>query len=524
WNTEALKVSEIFPEVAAQWNDYVGKGAGYVFGVALSEGSEGAVMYFDNIHYSNIDESWVAPEIPEIVPPTTVPAIEQPEENVLSVYSAYGELPFNTGWWGQSTVYENVTIDGKQVAKLTSFNYLGWEFVNHFSAEGYDYLHVDFYPCEETGFGFTPISVGPKEKGWIAPEVKVGEWNGYDVPLSYFEGVNFADIFQFKFDQGSKVECYIANVYFYKSEGGDEPEPEPVVPGATYSDKLTGSYTQNMGEEKEYPYTLNYSITYNEDKTLTINGAFNWTNGEPVGMIPGSVYVDNVNNELTLENGVRTATTVDTYEARAVVPVRFFIPVALGVFEVNLPDYVVGSEKNGGDDPEPEPEPEPEPVAGATYSGVITGSDSVEVEGVTTEYPYTCNYSIVYNEDKTLTIKATIDWANGEVPGLIAGSVFINNVLNDFTMTDGVRTVTTTDTYNPGEHLNLNFYMPRMLGVLQFPVEYVVGADNTTGIADVKAPALKAGYYDLRGARVDNPAGGLFIRVENGKATKVYLK
>ncbi|MDE7335226.1 MAG: hypothetical protein K2N10_02790, partial [Muribaculaceae bacterium] len=48
WNTEALIVSEIFTELASQGNDYVCKGAGYVFGVALSEGSEGAVMYFDN--------------------------------------------------------------------------------------------------------------------------------------------------------------------------------------------------------------------------------------------------------------------------------------------------------------------------------------------------------------------------------------------------------------------------------------------------------------------------------------------
>lgn len=524
WNTEALNVSETFPVVAAQWADYVGKGAGYLFSVVLSDGSEGAEIYFDNIYYSNIDEAWQAPAGPEIVPPTTVPAIEQPKDDVLSVFSPYGNMAYNIGGWGQSTRCENITIDGTEVVKLTSFNYLGWEFPTHFSIEGYDYMHVDFYTSEETAFGFTPISPG-QEKGWVAPEVKINEWNRYDAPISHFDNVNLADIFQIKFDQGKKVEGYIANVYFYKkSNGGDEPGPDVPGTGATYTDQITGSHTQNMGDgDKEYPYTLKYSITYNEDKTLTVNGTFDWTAGEPIGMVAGSVIVNNVFSDLTLENGVRTATTTDTYEAGAKIPVRFYIPVAMGVVEAALPDYTVGSEKSGGDDPDPEPDPEP--VSGATYSGKVNGTESVEVEGETREYPYSCNYTITYNDDKTLTIKATFDWTNGEVPGLIPGSVFINNVLNDFTMTDGVRTLTTTDTYNAGEHLNLNFYLPRMLGVLQFPVEYVVGADNSTsGIADVKAPALKAGYYDLRGARVANPANGLFIRVENGKATKVYLK
>ncbi len=394
WNTVALNVSETFPEVAADWKNYVGKGAGYVFSVIVSQASADAKIYLNNVYYSNIDEAWQAPYVPEIVPPTSVPAIAQPEDKVLSVYSAYGELPFNIGGWGQSTVFENITIDGKQLAKLTKFNYLGWEFINHFSVEGYDYMHVDFYPCEETTFGFTPISPG-QEKGWIAPEVKINEWNSYDAPLSYFANVDFADIFQIKFDQGKNVECYLANVYFYKTDGGEDPDPDP----------------------------------------------------------------------------------------------------------------------------------DPEPVAGAVYSGVASGTDTIEFEGEQKEYPYTCKYTIVYNEDKTLTIKAAFEWPNGEVIGLVPGSVFINNELNDFTMADGVRTVTTTATYEAGEHLNLNFYLPRYAGVLQFPVEYVVGTDNSTSsIADVKAHALRAGYYDLRGARVANPSGGLFIRVENGKATKVYVK
>lgn len=524
WNSEAVVVNEKYPQVAAEWRDYVGKGAGYVFSVVAENASPDATIYFDNIYYSNLDEAWTAPEIPEIVPPTTVPVIEQPAENVLSVFSAYGNKAFNIGGWGQSTNCENVTIDGKEVVKLTAFNYLGWEFPEHFSIEGYDYMHVDFYPCEQTAFGFTPISPG-QEKGWIAPEVKLNEWNRYDAPISYFSNVVLSDIFQIKFDQGSKVECYLANVYFYKSEGGEEPDV-PVVPGATYSDKVTGSYTQEMvaGEPKEYPYTLNYAITYNEDKTLTVNAKFDWANGEPVGMIPGAVYINNQPNDFVNENGVRTVTTTETYEGGSKLPVRLFIPVALGIFEVSLPDYVVGSEKSGGDDDPDDPTPD-DPVAGSTFTGQVTGEDKISGADGEEVYPYTMKYKIVYNEDKTLTVTAELEWKdNKPVTGLVDGSVFINNVNNAFAMADGIRTVTTADTYTAGETLTLNFFFPRYAGVLEIPVTYVVGTDNTTSISEVKSPMMQSGFYDLRGARVVNPSNGVYIRVENGKATKVFVK
>ena len=461
------------------------------------------------------------------MPPTTVPEIEQPAENVLSVFSAYGNMNFWVGGWGQSTQCENVTIDGKEAVKLTSFNYLGWEFPEHFSIEDYDFMHVDFYPCEETGFGFTPISPD-KEKGWVAPEVKINEWNSYDAPISYFSNVVLSDSYQIKFDQGAKVEGYLANVYFYK-DGGDKPEPvEPTV-GATYSDKVTGSISQEMepGDPKEFPYTLNYSITYNEDKTLTVTGKFEWTNGNPVGMVPGSVFINNELNDFTEANDVRTATTTTTYEAGAVLPVRFYIPIALGVLEVALPDYVVGSEKEGEGEPEPVDPVDPvDPVPGATFVGEVSGEDKITGDNGEEVYPYTLAYTIVYNEDKTLTVKADLKWKDDhEVTGLVNGSVFINNVNNEFAIDgDDVRTATTAATYEPGETLTLNFFFPRFAGVLEIPVTYVVGTDNTTSISEVKAPVLESGYYDLRGARVANPARGLYIRVENGKAVKVFVK
>lgn len=345
WQTLSLPVASTYPTVATQWNEYKGKGAGYVFSAVFENASEGAVMYFDNIRYTDIDQNWTAPEVAEIVPPTTVPAITQNADDVLSVFSPLGTMAFNVGYWGQSTQSSDVSIDGKTVAKLAKYNYLGWEFAETFDASDYDYMHVDFYPCEESGLGFTPISEGPQEKVWTAPEVKINQWNSYDAPLTYFSNVDLSKIFQVKFDGGQMGEVYLANVYFWKDNGGGE-TPEPVDPsGAKYTGVATGSYEQTMDDTKEYPYTLNYSIVYNEDKTLTVTGTFDWTNGEPVGMVPGSVFINNELNDFTMTDGVRTVTTTTTYEPGTAASLNFYIPVANGVVQVPV-EYVVGTDNS----------------------------------------------------------------------------------------------------------------------------------------------------------------------------------
>lgn len=342
WATITLPVESTFPEVAAQWNDYVGKGEGYVFGIVISGASEDFQIFFDNIRYADIDEAWEAPYVPEIVPPTTVPEIAQEKDDVLSIFSAYGNHPFNIGGWGQATVSEDVTIDGKEAKKLTRFNYLGWELQPSVDVTGYDYVHVDFYPCEETTFGFTIISPG-QEKAWIAPTVNLNEWNSYDAPLTFWNNVNLADIFQMKFDQGQMAECYLANVYFYKKEGGDTPEPVEPVTGSIYTDKVNAVAVQNMGDgDKEYPYVLDYKIIYNDDKTLTIVANFIWADGQPIGMVPGSVFVNNQINDFTTDNP-REVTTTESYEAGITIPVNFYIPMAMGVVQKEIM-YTVGSD------------------------------------------------------------------------------------------------------------------------------------------------------------------------------------
>ncbi|MBD5335840.1 MAG: hypothetical protein HDR95_00810 [Bacteroides sp.] len=340
WHNVALSVPEVFPGVSAGWKDYASSGADYVFAIILENGQAESVIYFDNIYYSNIDTTWEAPVVPA---PTTVPAIAQAKEDVISVFSAYGNNNFTIGNWNQSTQAQIESIDGHDVEFITNLNYLGWELNPRLDVSEYTHMHVDYWPIKGEAFGFTPISPG-KENGWRAPELKLEEWNSYDVALTEFP-CDWTDIFQIKFDAFGTTpgSGYIANVYFYKN-GNETPEPPIVVtPGATFTGSVSNEFVQTLeGVSKEYPYTVNYTITYNEDKTLTIAASYVFTDGEPVGIVPGSVFVNNQINDFIIDEGKRVATTTATYEAGETVPVNFYIPVAAGLLSDTV-NYTVGT-------------------------------------------------------------------------------------------------------------------------------------------------------------------------------------
>jgi hypothetical protein len=354
WNTISLPMSENFAQVAEKWE--AGE-TGYIFAVVVSNASSDAVFYFDNVYYSGLDEAWVAPAVEEKAKPTTVPTPEQPAENVKSLYSnAYTPaVSHGIGGWGQSTQVEEVTIDGKAVNCFTKFNYLGWESFT-LDVSDMDHLHVDMWTPDGEGFGFTPISLNPTaEKGWSAPEVKLEEWNSYDVELSYYNDVDLTAIQQFKFDGGNKGTYYIANVYFYKSDSTEPEEPgtdpeepgtDPIVTaGATYEGELAGVYTQTLeGVATDYPYTLKYKIVYNEDKTLTVTGGYEYTT-TPVGA-ENFQYVQiwggTPNFSETYTTIPADVTTTQVFEAGETVKVAFKHPVAAGAIEPQF-DYVVGS-------------------------------------------------------------------------------------------------------------------------------------------------------------------------------------
>ncbi len=341
WNTVSLSVEEVFPEVAAGWNAYDKNGEGYVFGLTMDRGTAESVLYVNDIIYTNIDEAWEKPFIPELPAPTTVPVPAHAAADVVSVLS--GSYPaattFGIGGWGQSTSVSDVTVDGVKTLKITDFNYLGWELTTHLDVTACTSMHVDFFAANAGSFGFTPISPG-HERGWIADVVKVGEWNSYDVPLSYFTDVNFADVFQIKFDQGNgQQEGYIANVYFYKDANIKLPEY-----GGVWYGHAEGECTKG---EKNYFITVDYAFTANEDGTigieLTIDGEDDLEAGHQIHIVKAGVGDEWVT--LTKNGDVWTGktTTLTFAPGDAVAEMEIYMPYAGGVFHPFVRDYVFGA-------------------------------------------------------------------------------------------------------------------------------------------------------------------------------------
>ncbi len=345
WNKVSLPVATTFPNVNTQWKEYKGDGAGFVFAVIQNDfQAPTPSIYFNNIVYKNIDESWKAPEQETYPAPTTVPVPVQPAADVKSLLSgAYTPaISFGIGGWGQTTLVTNMTIADSPVEYLKNFNYLGWELNGTLDLTGYSYMHVDYYTPNGTDFGYTPISNynGVTKEKATRVAVKQNEWNSYDLALADF-GIDLESVFQVKFDFGGGAEGYIANVYFYKS--GDNPD-QPDQPGENkvYTGVISDlSYTPNLSDAPEYKYNINYSITYNTDKTLTVKANYDWKNGEPVGATPGEVWINNVMNTFP-SSADRVLTTTDTYNAGDVITVLFRLPIAGGVME-NPIQYTVGS-------------------------------------------------------------------------------------------------------------------------------------------------------------------------------------
>lgn len=187
---------------------------------------------------------------------------------VISVLSAAytPATTWNFGGWGQSTVSENIDVDGAPVIHLSKFNYIGLDgFSNQLDLSGMTHMHIDVLPITMEGsLGVTPIlaSGGPTEnptKVGDKTTLKLGQWNAIDMPLSDF-GLDFINnkVFQIKFDQGNNAtdELYIANIYFYK-ESADE--IDITINGNVA--KVTGPITTANVEEINNKDVMNIDLT-----------------------------------------------------------------------------------------------------------------------------------------------------------------------------------------------------------------------------------------------------------------------
>jgi hypothetical protein len=174
-------------------------------------GSNITSFYADNIYFYN-DGSVIAS-----VPTSAAPTPTTSSSSVLSIYSdAYTDVSgtnFNT-YWGQSTVYSEVTIDGNNTLKYAGLDYQGIELGSSQDVSSKTYLHLDYYTSDSTSLAVYLISTGPLEKSYALTVPSSGGWTSVDIPLTSFSSVvDLSDIIQLKFVGNGDV--YVDNIYFH---------------------------------------------------------------------------------------------------------------------------------------------------------------------------------------------------------------------------------------------------------------------------------------------------------------------
>ncbi len=178
------------------------------------DGGSGQTLYIDNLYFWKEKQNDQGETAPSDVPD---PVHDQAIVKSIFSHKYNPAIATNVGSWQQTTNAEITPINGKNVYKLTNFNYLGLEFEQNngrLDVSDCSHMHVDYWTPDGTALSFTPISPS-KEKLWSAPAVNQKQWNSYDVELANYDNVDLKNLFQVKFDGGTNNTGYLANVYFY---------------------------------------------------------------------------------------------------------------------------------------------------------------------------------------------------------------------------------------------------------------------------------------------------------------------
>lgn len=177
-----------------------------------------------------------------------------------------------------------------------------------------------------------------------------------------------------------------------------------------------------------------------------------------------------------------------------------------GIAVVYNPDNIT---PDPGPGPEPGPDPEPQPVDGITvyYDNSATNYSSVHVHH--------------WGSDQSTDSK----WPGPQMTK-VTGSIYRHTVPSNtigVVFNNGGNGKQTVEVANP-QHMHL-YYGDNTSNKTSVTDKSVYN-DPTLGIGSVEADGSDVApvYYNLQGARVDNPAAGLYIVVRGDKVTKEYIR
>jgi beta-glucanase (GH16 family) len=216
-------------------------------------------------------------------PGPTVPAATPPARSNTDYVSIYSDAYTNVAgtefnpYWNQTTLVSDYPISGNNNKKYDQFNYQGIQLASAVNLSAMQYLHIDIWSPNCTGFDFYLINTSPslvEQKITVTPTLN--GWNSYNIPLTQFSNVALNNVSQFKLEArpfGSTV-LYWDNLYFWKSSAVSTPTLSIVQPSCSSS---TGTIT------------VTSSII---GLTFSIDGVnYNNTTGVFAGLSPGNYSV-----------------------------------------------------------------------------------------------------------------------------------------------------------------------------------------------------------------------------------------
>lgn len=145
------------------------------------------------------------------------------DADVISIYSdAYTNMAGTDFYpnWGQSTTFNQITVDNSEIIQYGNLNYQGIAFETSVDVSAMEYLHIDIWTADDNNAKISPISPGHEVAYNL--ELVSQQWTSFNIPLSYFTGENplldLAELIQFKFDgDPAGGTIFVDNIYFFRA-------------------------------------------------------------------------------------------------------------------------------------------------------------------------------------------------------------------------------------------------------------------------------------------------------------------
>ncbi len=289
-------------------------------------------VWLDNIYfYKN------PPTEPTIAAPTPT----QAATHVLSLFSNAYTNAAGTDWnpyWGQSTQVSDVTVAGNDTKKYANMNYQGVLLNPATNATGMQFLHFDLWTTNCTAFDFYLINPGGVEQAVRVNPTAYG-WNSFDIPLSSYNTINLANIFQLKLvgTPSGTSSVWLDNIFFFK-------ETTALTAKVFLNHVNTGLMSDYLPTLSNFPSSDPYSATPLSASFVHVN------NGATQTTTPTVLSAnDNTGNDITdwvfleLRDGASGSTSVVYTQAALLQRDGDIVSASNGTSVVEFPNAPAGS-------------------------------------------------------------------------------------------------------------------------------------------------------------------------------------